>query len=67
MLEGDCPYKGVPGTFAEEFVAKMTLELITETICRMSLEVSGNVLNGEGHRVDCLDGSSLDVLEVRRA
>lgn len=56
MLEGDCPYKEVPGTFAEEFGAKMTVELITETICRMSLAVSGNVLNEEGHRVDSLDG-----------
>lgn len=64
MLEGGCPSKGATGPFAEEFMAKMTL--ITETICRLRLAVSGNVFNGEGHRVDCLDGSSLDVLEVRR-
>lgn len=66
MLEGGCPSKGATGPFAEEFVAKMILELITETICRMRLAVSGNVFNGEGHRADCLYGSSLDVLEVQR-
>lgn len=39
----------------------MIPELITETICRVRLAVSGNVLNGESHRVGCSDGSSLEV------
>jgi hypothetical protein len=47
-------------------VAEMIVELITERICRMSLAVSGNVLNGESHRVSCSDGSSLELLETRR-
>lgn len=47
-------------------MSEMILELITETICRMSLAVSGNVLNGESHKVGCSDGSSLEILEVRK-
>ena len=45
-------------------MAAMIPELITELTMRLT--ISGNVLGGESHRAGCSDGSSLEVLEVRR-